>query len=69
MQTWRLFGVSEVLERSTLMSDAVPEIYMICNSEIPLLLCFGVIVDFVFCPVWITLAPNEAGSAVCSWKK
>lgn len=51
------------------MSDAVPEIYMICNSEIPLLLCFGVIVDFVFCPIWITLTPNEAGSAVCSWKK
>lgn len=42
------------------MSDAVPKIYMICNSAISLLLCFSVIVDFVFCPDWITLASNEA---------
>lgn len=69
MRTWRLFGVSEVLENSTLMSDAVPEIYMIFNSEISLLLCFSEIVDFVFCPVWPTLTPNEAGAAVCCWKK
>lgn len=51
------------------MSDAVPEIYMIFNSEISLLLCFSEIVDFVFCPVWTTLIPNEAGAAVCCWKK
>lgn len=69
MQTWKLFGVSEVLENSTLMSDTVPEIYTICNLEISLLLCFNVIVDFVFGSVWTTLTPNEAGSAACSWKK
>lgn len=69
VQTWRLFGVLEVLESSTWMSDAVPEIYMVCNSEISLLLRFSVMVDFVFCPVWTTLTPNEAAPAVCNWKK
>lgn len=39
------------------MSDAVPEIYMICNSEMPLLLHFSIIADFVFCPFWTTLTP------------
>lgn len=68
MQTWRLFGISEVLENSSLMSDAVPEIYIICNSEISLLLSFTIIIDFVFHPVGTTLTHNEA-DAVCWWKK
>lgn len=47
------------------MSDAVPEIYIISNAEISLLLSFSIVTDFVFHPVGTTLTHNEADAAVC----